>query len=513
MRKIGEVLRLRAAGMSQREIAQSVGIGQTTVNEYLARAQAAGLSWPLPAGMEQAAVEQALFPVPSAATAESRPLPDWRRVNRELKKGHGVTLKLLWLEWREQEPEGFGYSQFCYHYDRWLAVRDPVLRMEYAGGKRLFVDFTGDRMRWYDAERKTEVAAEIFVSALGASGLIYAEATPGQDLESWVMAHAHAFEFYGGVPEAVVPDNLKSGVTRACWYDPDLNPTYLELARRFDTVILPTRAGKPRDKGAVEAAVQVAERWVIAPLRNRHFFSLAELNRAVRERVDEVNRRAFRGVPTSRRDLFEEVERAELRPLPSQRYEFQTIKRATVNIDYHIEFDGHLYSVPYRLVKEKVEVWSSRSTVEIHHRGQRVASHLRAYGKQRYITTPDHRPASHRAHLEWSPSRLVQWAAGIGPSVAEAAEVILDSKPHPEHGYRACLGLMSLAKRYGEERLGNACARALVIRSVSYTSVKSILAENLDRQPLPPPQLSLIPAPPTHANLRGPAYYTTEKDA
>ncbi len=324
------------------------------------------------------------------------------------------------------------------------------------------------------------------------------------------MAHVHALEFYGGVPEAVVPDNLKSGVTRACWYDPDINPTYLELARRTDTVILPTRAGKPRDKAAVEAAVQVVERWVIAPLRNRRFFSLAELNRAIRERVDEVNRRSFRGMPSSRWDLFQEVEREALRPLPSQRYEFQTIKRATVNIDYHVEFDGRFYSVPYRLVKEKVEVWSSRSMVEIHHRGQRVASHLRADGKQRYITKPEHMPASHRAHLEWSPSRLVQWAAGTGPSVAEAVEVILDSKPHPEHGYRACLGLMNLAKRYGRERLGNACTRALVIRSVSYTSVKSILAENLDRQPLPPPQLSLIPPPPTHSNLRGPDYYTEE---
>lgn len=510
MRKIGEVLRLRAAGMSYREIGRSVGIGQATVGEYLARAQAAGIGWPLPAEMEEAEIEEALFPAPNAEAAASRPVPDWRTVNRELKRAHGVTLKLLWLEWREQEPDGFGYSQFCYHYDRWLAVRDPVLRMEYAGGERLFVDFSGDRMSWHDAERQTPVPVEVFVSALGTSGLIYAEATPGQDLESWVMAHARAFEFYGGVPEAVVPDNLKSGVTRACWYDPDINPTYLELARRFDTVILPTRAGKPRDKAAVEAAVQVVERWVIAPLRNRRFFSLGELNRALRERVDEVNRRSFRGLPDSRWDLFQEVEREALRPLPFKRYEFQTIKRATVNIDYHLEFDDHFYSVPYRLVKEKVEIWSSRSMVEIYHRGQRVASHLRAYGKQRYITKPEHRPASHRAHLEWTPSRLVQWAAGIGPSVGEAVETILDSKPHPEHGYRACLGLMSLAKRYGPERLGNACARALVIRSVSYTSVKSILAENLDRQPLPPPQLSLIPPPLTHANLRGPGYYTEE---
>ena len=232
--------------------------------------------------------------------------------------------------------------------------------MEYAGGKRLFVDFAGDRMSWYDAERKSAIPVEVFVSALGASGLIYAEATPGQDLESWLMAHVRAFASYGGVREAVVPDNLKSGVTRACWYDPDLNPAYLELARRFDTVILPTRAGKARDKAAVETAVQVVERWVIAPLRNRRFFSLGELNRAVRERVDEINRRCFRGMPTSRQDLFEEVERAALHPLPPQRYEVQTIKRATVNIDYHVEFDGHLYSVPYRLVKEKVELWSSQ---------------------------------------------------------------------------------------------------------------------------------------------------------
>ena len=408
MRKIGEVLRLRAAGLSHREIALSVGIGQTTVGEYLARAQAAGLSWPLPPEMSEPALGEALFPTPSAAMAASRPVPDWRTVNQELKRTKGVTLKLLWLEWREQEPDGFGYSQFCYHYDRWLSCGDPVLRMEYAGGERLFVDFSGERMSWYDAERKSAVPVEVFVSALGASGLIYAEATPGQDLESWLMAHVHAFASYGGVSEAVVPDNLKSGVTRACWYDPDINPAYLELARRYDTVILPTRAGKARDKGAVEVAVQVVERWVIAPLRNRRFFSLGELNDAIRGRVDEINRRAFRGMPTSRQDLFEEVERAALRPLPTQPYEFQTIKRATVNIDYHVEFEGHFYSVPYRLVKEKVELWSSQSTVEIHHGGQRVASHLRAYGKQRFITKADHRPASHRAHLEWTPSRMIE---------------------------------------------------------------------------------------------------------
>lgn len=512
MRKIGELLRLKAAGMNNRDIARSTGVGKTTVYELLARAEAAGLSWPLPAELDEAALEEKLYPPATAALAAGRPVPEWREVNRELKRGRHVTLRLLWLEWRRDHPEGWGYSQYCDHYKRWLGKQDLVLRMEYAAGERMFVDFTGDTVPVIDPASGEIWQAEVFVSVLGASGMLYVEATRGQELKSWLQAHVRAWEAYGGVATLTIPDNLKSGVTKACWYDPDINPSYLEMARRYDTAILPTRAAKPRDKAAVEVGVQVVERWVLAPLRNRRFFSLGELNQAIEGKLEEVNGREFRGQPTSRRKLFEELERGALRPLPVQRYEFTEIKKATANIDYHVQYDTRFYSVPYRLVREKLEVWATAGTVEIYHRGHRVASHLREYGRRRYITDPAHRPASHRAHQEWPPSRLIEWAGTIGSEVGAVAEQILNSKPHPEHGYRACLGLMSLNKHYGSERLAAACARALAANACSYTSVKSILSQNLDRLPLPD-QPSLLPLPPAHENLRGADYYRIEQEA
>jgi transposase len=508
MRKITEVLRLKAAGMNSRDIATSVGVGKTSVYEYLARAEAAGLSWPLPDGLDEAALEAKLFPPPTAELAARRPVPEWREVHRELKKGRHVTLRLLWLEWKEDHPEGWGYTQFCAHYQRWLGVQDVVMRLTYAAGERMFVDFSGDKAGWVDPETGEACSAEVFVAVLGASGLLYAEATRGQDLASWVGAHVHAWEFYGGVAEVTVPDNLRSGVSKACWYDPELNPSYAELARHFGTVVLSTRTAHPKDKAAVEAGVLSVERWVLAPLRNRRFFSLAELNEAMAERVDWLNGRDFRGQATSRRELFEETERAALKPLPTERFELAEWKKVTVNIDYHVDFDGRFYSVPYQLVRQNLEVRATAATVEVLKGGGRVASHPREHGRRRYVTDPAHMPASHRAHLEWTPSRLISWAGTVSPATARLVEKILATRAHPEHGYRACLGLMNLAKRFGNERTAAACERALAVGAISYTSVKSILAEGLDRVPLPTP--ASAPPPPDQENLRGADYWAEE---
>jgi len=500
MRKINEVLRLRAAGLSVREIARSTGAGRTTVFEYLVRADAAGLSWPLPEAMGDDELEAVLFPSLTAELAKRRPTPDWRHVHRELHRGRHVTLRLLWLEWRQGQPEGWGYTQFCVHYRAWLGAQDVVMRLEYPAGARMFVDYSGDKVPLVDPGTGEVSDAEVFVAVLGCSGLVYAEASLSQDLPSWLMAHVHAYEAYGGVAEATTPDNLKSGVTRACYYDPDVNASYAELARHYGTVILPARAVHPRDKAAVEAGVLQVERWVLAPLRNRTFFSLAELNRAIGQKVAELNSKTFRGEPTSRRELFEELERPALRPLPAKRYELSEWKKVTVNIDYHVEFDKHYYSVPFTLVRQKLEVRATKETVEVYRGGRRVASHARERARRRYITDPAHMPASHRAHLEWTPSRLVDWAATVSPHAAALAQKLLDSKPHPEHSYRACLGLMNLAS-----------ARALVSGAVSYTSVKSILVEGLDRVPIS--TASPAPAPPVHENLRGGSYYAEDKEA
>jgi transposase len=512
VRKINEILRLRAQGMSVADIATSTGAGRTTVYEYLARAESAGIGWPLPDELDEETVEQRLFPPPSAELAARRPVPDWRAVHGELKKTKHLTLRLVWLEWREGNPDGWGYSQFCAHYQQWLAAQDVVMRLSYPAGERMFVDFSGDRAQWVDPDSGEGHTAEVFVAVLGASGMLYAEATRGQDLASWLSAHMNAWAAYGGVATLTVPDNLKAGVTKACYYDPEINPSYGELASHYQTVVLPTRTAHPRDKSAVEAGVLSVERWVLAPLRNRRFFSLAELNQAIAERVAWLNARPFRGEPASRAELFAEFERAALKPLPAQRYELATWKKVTANIDYHVEGpDRRFYSVPYRLVRQRLELRATRTTIEVYKAGKRVASHVREYGRRRYVTDPAHMPASHRAHAEWTPSRLIRWAATVSPATATLVEKILASRPHPEHAYRACLGLINLAKRYGNDRVGAACERALASRAVSYSSVKSILAEGLDRLPLN--QQQALPLPPAaHDNLRGAGYWGGEAD-
>jgi transposase len=510
MRQVGEVLRLKAQGLSNKEISQSLRLGKTTVHDYLERAGQAGLSWPLPEGMDAAALEDRLFPS-VLRQAVRRPEPDWLEVHRELKRGRHVTRELLWLEYKDRHPEdGWGRTQFFTGYRRWLGKQDLVMRQEHRAGERMFIDFAGDTFPVVRPESGESWEAEVFVAALGASGYLYAEALAGQDLGSWLKAHVNTFEFMGGVAKVLVPDNLKSGVTKACWYDPEINPSYLELAQHYRTVVLPGRPYHPRDKAAVEQAVLMVERWVLAPLRKRRFFSLGELNVAIAEQVREVNRRQFRGLPCSRRDLLLELEKPALQPLPETRYEFAIWKKAKLNIDYHVEFDHRHYSAPFQLVREQVEVRATTSAVEIFHRGRRVASHRREYGRRRFITDPQHMPASHRAHAEWTPSRLVSWAGTVSPAVAEVADTILRTRPHPEHGYRACLGLMRLVGRYGKERVGAACERALAINGVSYRSIESILKNGLDQMPVPPPQLKLLPGPVEHENLRGAAYYRAE---
>ena len=339
MRKIREILRLKAAGLNIREVAASAGAARTTVYEYLVRAEAAGLSWPLPDDMDDEALEARLFPPATAELARRRPVPDWREVHRELRSGRHVTMRLLWLEWKQDHPDGWGYSQFCWHYQRWLGTQDVVMRLSYRAGERMFVDFSGDKVPVTDPATGEVSQAEVFVAVLGCSGMLYVEATTDQGLQNWLMAHVHAFEAYGGATVATTPDNLKSGVTKACYYEPELNASYAELGRHYGTAILPTRSAHPRDKAAVEAGVLCTERWVLAPLRHRQFFSLAELNEAIRQKVAELNDRAFRGEPTSRRELFEELERTALKPLPERRYELAEWKKVTVNIDYHVEYD------------------------------------------------------------------------------------------------------------------------------------------------------------------------------
>lgn len=504
MRKIRDILRLHAEhDLTGRQIARSLGLSHSTVLSVLHRAEVLGLRWPLPDDVDEPALEARLYP-PNHGRSLLRPEPAWEEIHRELRR-KGVTLRLLWQEYRRDHPEeGYQYSRFCERYRRWEEKLDVVLRQPHRAGEKMFVDFAGPTVPIVDQMSGQIHEASIFVAALGASNFTYLEGTLAQDLPSWIGAHCRAFEFFGGAAQLVVPDNPKTAVTRACRYEPGLNRTYEEMAAHYGTVILPARPRKPRDRAKVESAVQVVERWVLAPLRHRTFFSLAELNQELAVLRDRLNDTPFQKLPGTRRALFETLDRPALRPLPPQRYELAQWRTARVNLDYHCEIARGYYSVPYQLVHEAVDVRLTMSTVEIFSKGRRVASHARCTDLGQYRTNPEHRPASHRKHLEWTPSRLVRWAETNGTHTGALVRALLAAKPHPEQGYRACLGLIRLGKRYSAERLDAACQRALVIGAISYRSVKSILEAGLDHRPLDVQEVLPLP---THANVRGPAYY------
>lgn len=509
MRNIREVLRLRwEHGLSHRQIVASCKIGQGTVVEYLRRAAGAGLTWPLPEGLTDTELEGKLFPPAAVIAAAERPLPDWADVHRELRK-KGVTLLLLWEEHRAGNPKAFRYSRFCELYQEWRGAAEPRMHQVHKAGEKLFVDYAGLTAPVVDRATGEPRPAQIFVATLGASSYTYAEATWSQALPDWISSHVRAFSSFGGVPELVVPDNLKAGVTSACYYEPEVNPTYQEMARHYGTVILPARVRKPRDKSKVENGVQQVERWVLAPLRNHSFFSLAALNSAIDAQVAALNHRPGQGLPASRWELFETLEQPALKPLPAQPYELALWKKARVNIDYHLQVDFHYYSVPHRLVREEVEVRLTAAVLEVFSRGQRVASHPRSFQKYAYTTVSEHMPTGHRAYAERDAERLLLRAGEVGAATEELFRQILASRPHPEQGYRSCLGILRLVESHGAERLERASQRAVRTGALSYRSLQAILTHRLEDAPLPEPPVSSAPL--RHANLRGAAYYQDQE--
>ncbi len=508
MRQIREILRLKhGQGLHHRAIARACGVGAGTVSEYLQRAQRAGLGWPLPAELDDTALEARLFQAP--APAAGRAVPDYSSVHQELKRV-GVTLHLLWEEYRQVHPEGYGYSQYCELYRRWARKLKPSMRQQHRAGEKTFMDFSGKRPQLIDGKTGEEVPVELFVATLGASGYSYAEATRTQKLHDWISAHTRMVEYFGGTTELWVPDQLKSGVTRPCRYEPGVNRSYQDLAAHYGAVVVPARPGQARDKAKVESMVLLAQRWVLARLRNRQFFELGELNAAIRELLEELNRRPLQKLRVSRRELWERMDRPALKPLPEDRFELAHWKLCRVNIDYHIEVERHPYSVPYQLVQEQVEARYTASVVEIYCKGRRIDSHQRRYD-HKPSTKPEHMPSSHRAHAEWTPSRLIRWAEKTGPATGRVVAGILESRPHPEQGYRACLGLMRLGRQYGAERLEAACTRAELLRSFSYRTVKNILTAAQDRLPFEAEPAALSPTP-SHKNIRGAHYYAAEEE-
>jgi transposase len=504
MRKVAEVLRLKwECQLSNRAIARSCCTSHSTVAEYLRRAQEAGLSWPLPADMGEDTLYELLFPKAPQSSTRVIPCPDWSLIHTELRR-KSVTLRLLWVEYREAHRDGYGHSQFCALYREWAKHLKPSMRLFHKGGEKVFVDYAGQTVPIVGPRTGEAHDAQIFIGVLGASSYTYAEAQDSQELPNWIGAHVRMFAFFGGTPEIVVPDNLKVGVKHPCRYEPDMNPTYQDLAEHYGVAVIPTRVRKPKDKAKAEVGVQVVERWILARLRNRTFFNLADLNQAIRELLEELNTRPMAHLERSRRALFEELDQPALKPLPEQPYEFATWKKARVNIDYHIEFEKHYYSVPYTLIHKEVYVRATQSIVEVFHNNRRVASHRRVKSPGRHTTLSEHMPAAHQNYLEWSPERLTRWTQKIGPHTTQLFQVLLDSRQHPQQAYRSCLGLLRLGSRFGEERLEAACRRALAAGIHSYKGVKNILDAKLD-QVEPEEPSALVPQ--THENVRGQTYY------
>lgn len=506
MSRVREILRHKLSlKLSHREVAAVVGVSTGIVTKVMTRATTAGIDWEAARVLDEEELEVRLYG-PRLPSTAPRPAPDPAWIHTERKRP-GVTLELLHLEYLEAHPDGYRYTQFCEHYRRWLKKRKLSMRQVHVAGEKLFVDYSGKKPSIVDVRTGEVTEVELFVGVLGASNYTYAEATATQQSVDFIQSHVRALEFFGGVPVVIVPDQLKSGVTTSCIYDPKVQRTYEEMARHYGTSVFPARPRKPKDKAKVEVAVQVVQRWILARMRNEVFSSLQNLNARIAELLEDLNARPMRHYGgKSRRELFELLDAPALRGLPSERFTFAEWKLARVNIDYHVDVEGHLYSVPYGLVQEQIETRMTATTVEVFHKGRRVASHVRSRKAGAFTTRKEHMPKAHQASLKWPPSRVIAWAAKVGPDAEALVRTILDEKPHPEQGYRSCLGILRLAKRYGNDRLNAASARAHRAGARSYRHVAAILKNNLDRVPVDDDR-GAQQVLPLHENVRGPGYY------
>lgn len=500
LRKIREVLRLKhEVGLSNRAIARACRVSNSTVGEYLARARQADLNWPLPEDLSEEALYQRLFgEKPTSSQSGARRAPDWEEVHRELAR-RGVTLMLLWQEYREKHPEGYGRTQFFEHYQRWNQAHTTSLRLPHKGGEVLEVDYAGMTLPITNPETGEIYEAAVFVATLPASHYTYVEIQPSQELQHWLAGHVRAFAFFGGVPKILRPDNLKTGVKKPNYYEPDLNPSYQELAEHYHVAVLPARVRKPKDKASVENGVQNVERWVLAPLRDRSFFSLGEANRAITPLLDSLNHKEMQHLGKSRRQLFEELDRDALLPLPEHPYEFARWKNARVNIDYHIAFEGHYYSVPHTLVGQEVRIRATERMLVIFHHSQQIAIHPLSHVQGRFSTCADHMPSHHRFVLHTDSDGFLREAAKVGPHTAAYITAVLRSRPYPQQAFRTCLGILDLARKYLPIHLELACQRLLPAHLLSYKDLKSEL-EHLTKD-------MVVQALPAHEHVRGDTYY------
>ena len=503
MKKISEIFRQRfVLKLTYREIANSLGISIATVSDYLCRAKVIGISWPLPEGITDQELYDKLF-LPVHATTKKRVTPEWQYIHQELHK-KGVTLHLLWREYREQHTNGVGYARFCQLYQRYTKTLSPIMRQRHKAGEKVFVDYSGMTINWIDINGNT-FTAEVFVGSLGASQKIFAEATASQQLPDWINSHINMFEYFGGCTEIVVPDNLKSGTTKAHRYDPDINANYQRFSEHYGVAIVPARVASPKDKSLAEIGVNIVEKQILAPLRNKIFHSLGEINAEIKKRLLPINNQKFQKMDTTREKLFEELDKPALKPLPPTRYKYEIWKKAKISIDYHFVFEDCYYSVPYQHIGKQVEIIATNKTIECFYNHQRIATHERSYKKYSFTTIEEHMPKNHQEHAKFSPGRLKNWAAKIGNSTLLFIEHMIKSRAFPQQAYRACLGLLRLSNRYSESRLNEACSKALSVGATRYQQVEAILKNNLEKVSVnnSKEETPLI----LHENIRGSDYY------
>lgn len=502
MRKIRDVLRLRlSAGLSIREISRSTKISVGGIAKLLAKAKTLELSWPLPDDLDDNKLANLFYPAADTRASRRYQMPDWRAIHLELKRPH-MTKQLLWEEYTRQYPNRcYSYSQFCDRYRRWRGKQKRSMRQHHRAGEKCFVDYGGPTVSIINGSTGEIREAQIFVAALGASNFTFAEATWTQSLPDWLGSHVRMLAYFGGCPDMIVPDNLRSGVSTACRYDPDVNPSYQQFAEHYQVAVIPARPYKPKDKAKAENAVLVVQRWILARLRHHSFFSLAELNQCICTLLKDLNNRPFKQLPGCRRSAFEQLDRPALKPLPRHPYQYVAIKPVKVNIDYHVQYEEHCYSVPHQYVGERLELHASDTLVEAYFRRQLVASHPRKHTPG-FTTNPAHMPRRHREHQQWSPGRLTRWAGDIGPDTQTWVSGQLEQREHPEQAYRVCLGLLNLSKQYPTTRLNAACRLANQAGLVRLKQIKAILKSNRDQLP---EQLSLAAElPQDHENVRGP---------
>ncbi len=512
MRQIRELLRLRhEAGLSIRQINASTKVSVGKIQSILKKAEELNIQWPLPNDMDDRALAQRFYPDADPRVSKNFHQPDWSVVHQELKK-KGLTRQLLWEEYTEQHPNScYSYSQYCDRFEHWRKQQKRSMRQIHKAGEKLFIDYCGPTVPIVDQHTGEIKTAQIFVAVLGASNYTFAEATWSQSLKDWLYSHVRAFHFFGGLTEIIVPDNLRSGVSKACRYEPKLNPSYQQLAAHYQVAIIPARPYKPKDKAKAEVGVQIVERWILARLRHQTFFSLHELNQSIKALLDDLNHRPFKKLPGNRLQSFEQLDKPALRPLPRHAYEYTEIKNVTVYIDYHIEYEGHFYSVPHHLVGESLELHATDKVVQMFFKNNLITSHVRQYYSG-MTTLPGHMPERHEKHQKWTPDRFRNWAGSIGPDVLTWVKQRLTEKQHPEQAYRICLGVLNLSRSYDKQRLNRACEIANKKSLNRVKNIRSILVSNLDKLPANSVEQEELDfdetlLPQSHKNIRGPKDY------